>query len=87
MTLEEIILVGMKAILGSGLSPEYASKEIADKCLSWFKEQLPSVDELRQAMESKWITMENSYSPRFKEYAETVHAIILTNLTAKQGER
>jgi len=81
MTLEEIINdYSTYAYDEYGYDISAEKEDLKQAILSWFKEQLPSVDELRQAMESKWITMENSYSPRFKEYAETVRALILTNL-------
>jgi hypothetical protein len=73
MTLEELII--------SFDRPGYTPKKLADAILSWFKEQLPKEKE-----ETIKDNGEECFDPLAVGYNQCLQDI-LTNLTAKQGER
>ena len=75
---------------GDGLYEEETVDKIMEwhkkTALSWFKEQLPSVNELTDFMEGKY-DVTDDYGEASEGLAKEIHTLILTNLTAKQGER
>ena len=52
---------------------------LREEILSWFKEQLPSVEELTDFMEGKY-DVTDDYREASEGLAKEIHALILTNL-------